>query len=41
MIAECHQAGDGSRWLAENRSPDARHWNMLTFLTDGQMSYAT
>lgn len=28
------------RWLAENRSPVARHWNMLTSLSDDQLSYA-
>lgn len=28
------------RWLTENRSPTARHWNMLTSLTDDQLSYA-
>lgn len=28
------------RWLAENRSPAARHWNMLTSLSDEQLSYA-
>src|SRR5688572_22160250 len=28
------------RWLAENRSPAARHWNMLTSLTVDQLSYA-
>ena len=28
------------RWLVDNRSPVARHWNMLTSLTDDQLSYA-
>ena len=28
------------RWLAENRSPAARHWNVLTSLSDDQLSYA-
>jgi hypothetical protein len=28
------------RWLAENRSAAARHWNMLTSLTDEQLTYA-
>lgn len=28
------------RWLVKNRSPAARHWNMLTSLTDDQLSYA-
>jgi transcriptional regulator with XRE-family HTH domain len=28
------------RWLVENRSPAARHWNMLTSLSDEQLSYA-
>lgn len=28
------------RWLAENRSPTARHWNVLTSLSDDQLSYA-
>lgn len=28
------------RWLAENRSPAARHWNMLTSLSGEQLSYA-
>ena len=28
------------RWLAENRTPAARHWNMLTSLSDGQLPYA-
>jgi transcriptional regulator with XRE-family HTH domain len=28
------------RWLAENRSAVARHWNMLTSLSDDQLSYA-
>lgn len=27
-------------WLAENRSPTARHWNMLTSLSDDQLPYA-
>lgn len=27
-------------WLAENRSPAARHWNMLTSLSDDQLPYA-
>lgn len=27
-------------WLAENRSPAARHWNMLTSLTHEQLPYA-
>lgn len=27
-------------WLAENRSPAARHWNMLTSLSADQLSYA-
>jgi hypothetical protein len=29
------------RWLATNRSPLARHWNLLTGLTVDQLSYAT
>lgn len=29
------------RWLASNRSPLARHWNLLTGLTVAQLSYAT
>jgi hypothetical protein len=29
------------RWLASNRSPLARHWNLLTGLTVDQLSYAT
>lgn len=29
------------RWLATNRSPLARHWNLLTGLTVEQLSYAT
>jgi len=28
------------RWLASNRSPLARHWNLLTGLTIDQLSYA-
>ena len=28
------------RWLASNRSPLARHWNLLTGLTADQLSYA-
>ncbi|MGH8864137.1 MAG: helix-turn-helix transcriptional regulator [Burkholderiales bacterium] len=28
------------RWLAVNRSPAARHWNVLTSLSDDQLSYA-
>lgn len=28
------------RWLVENRSPAARHWNVLTSLSDDQLSYA-
>lgn len=28
------------RWLEENRSPVARHWNLLTSLRDDQLSYA-
>ena len=28
------------RWLAENRSPAARHWNLLTSLSADQLSYA-
>jgi transcriptional regulator with XRE-family HTH domain len=29
------------RWLTSNRSPLARHWNLLTGLTVDQLSYAT
>jgi hypothetical protein len=29
------------RWLATNRSPLARHWNLLSGLTVDQLSYAT
>jgi hypothetical protein len=29
------------RWLETNRSPLARHWNLLTGLTADQLSYAT
>ena len=29
------------RWLAINRSPLARHWNLLTGLTVDQLSYAS
>lgn len=28
------------RWVAENRSPAARHWNVLTSLSEDQLSYA-
>jgi hypothetical protein len=28
------------RWLEANRSPLARHWNLLTGLTADQLSYA-
>ena len=28
------------RWLETNRSPLARHWNLLTGLTPDQLSYA-
>ena len=27
-------------WLAENRSPDAKRWNLLTGITSEQLSYA-
>ena len=29
------------RWLASNRSPLARHWNLLTGLTVEQLPYAS
>ncbi len=29
------------RWLKSNRSPLAQHWNLLTGLTVGELSYAT
>jgi len=29
------------RWLTSNRSPLARHWNLLTGLTVDQLSYAS
>jgi hypothetical protein len=29
------------RWLASNRSPLARHWNLLTGLTIEQLPYAS
>ena len=29
------------RWLADNRSPAARHWNVLTSLSGDQLFYAT
>jgi hypothetical protein len=29
------------RWLASNRSPLARHWNLLTGLTVDQLPYAS
>ena len=28
------------RWLTSNRSPRAKHWNLLTGLTVDQLSYA-
>ena len=39
----CRESMPGAerRWLTSNRSPLAKHWNLLTRLTVDQLSYAT
>jgi transcriptional regulator with XRE-family HTH domain len=39
----CRESMPGAerRWLTSNRSPLAKHWNLLTGLTVDQLSYAT